>query len=166
MCFESIIFSAILLACRLKQLVMQGMTLEDALHKVRTARPQAHPYVDCWKVTPSLACVAIATMPYSGLCCPTSTLKCVQKRLLHGPKSGEFCPGRHQKMPHYPTVASSHILHNCFNCLTEARSALLVRASTCKHCNVRADLCSLSLTLCPENLQDKCECMQCWQAKL
>ncbi|DBA89283.1 hypothetical protein WJX77_002609 [Trebouxia sp. C0004] len=28
---------------------VKGMGLDDALHKVKTARPQAHPYVDCWK---------------------------------------------------------------------------------------------------------------------
>ena len=32
---------------------LQGMTLENALHLVKTARPQAHPYVDCWKVSPT-----------------------------------------------------------------------------------------------------------------
>ena len=33
---------------------MQGMTLDDALNEVKTARPQAHPYVDCWKVSPAV----------------------------------------------------------------------------------------------------------------
>ncbi|DBB11634.1 TPA: hypothetical protein ACH3X3_007018 [Trebouxia sp. C0006] len=28
---------------------VKGMGLDDALHKVKTARSQAHPYVDCWK---------------------------------------------------------------------------------------------------------------------
>ncbi|KAL3160573.1 hypothetical protein ABBQ32_010511 [Trebouxia sp. C0010 RCD-2024] len=28
---------------------VKGMTLDSALHEVKTARPQAHPYVDCWK---------------------------------------------------------------------------------------------------------------------
>ena len=32
--------------------LLQGMGLDDALHKVKTARSQAHPYVDCWKVGP------------------------------------------------------------------------------------------------------------------
>ena len=32
------------------------MSLDDALHKVKTARPQAHPYVDCWKVSPCSVC--------------------------------------------------------------------------------------------------------------
>jgi hypothetical protein len=27
---------------------IKGMDLEEALHIVRTSRPQAHPYVDCW----------------------------------------------------------------------------------------------------------------------
>lgn len=28
---------------------VKGRTLDSALHEVKTARPQAHPYVDCWK---------------------------------------------------------------------------------------------------------------------
>ena len=36
---------------------MQGMTLDSALHHVKTARPQAHPYVDCWKVSPRPFCL-------------------------------------------------------------------------------------------------------------
>ena len=36
---------------------MQGMSLDSALHEVKTARPQAHPYVDCWKV-----CALCATL--------------------------------------------------------------------------------------------------------
>ncbi len=38
---------------------LQGMTLDDALHKVKTARPQAHPYVDCWKVSSSTCTPAL-----------------------------------------------------------------------------------------------------------
>ena len=33
--------------------LMQGMSLDSALQHVKTARPQAHPYVDCWKVSPA-----------------------------------------------------------------------------------------------------------------
>lgn len=29
---------------------VQAMPLQDALHKVKSARSQANPYVDCWKV--------------------------------------------------------------------------------------------------------------------
>lgn len=34
-----------------------GMPMDDAVHKVKTARPQAHPYIDCWKV-PTTSCTS------------------------------------------------------------------------------------------------------------
>ena len=32
---------------------VQAMPLQEALHKVKSARNQANPYVDCWKVKPN-----------------------------------------------------------------------------------------------------------------
>ena len=29
---------------------VQGQTLKEAVELVKTQRPQAHPYIDCWKV--------------------------------------------------------------------------------------------------------------------
>lgn len=35
-------------------LLVQGLSLQEAVAVVKAARPQAHPYIDCWKVSTSI----------------------------------------------------------------------------------------------------------------
>ena len=50
---EGSVDGKLLTASKHNEADLQGMTLESALQLVKTARPQAHPYVDCWKVSPT-----------------------------------------------------------------------------------------------------------------
>ena len=66
---------------------VKGWQLDDAVGHVKAKRPQAHPYIDCWKVPASLAprpkasagmrhccaCTAVAQQRRSQAACPLSS---------------------------------------------------------------------------------------------